>query len=213
MESSMKEKAVAKLKNINFFAAGLHFLQGVAVLALSTSFSLPISGSYLRFDEASQSLQPASTELFTVQLAWLVAAFFFLSAFFHLFIATVYNKRYNKNLGLGINKARWVEYSISASIMMVAISLLVGIYDAASLLMIFALISIMNLLGLVMEVHNQTTQRTNWLSYYIGCLAGFVPWMVVAGYLWLGADMGSKAPTFVYWIFVDIVSVCSKQQV
>jgi hypothetical protein len=88
--------------------------------------------------------------------------------------------------------------------MMVAIGLLVGIYDASSLLMIFALISIMNLLGLVMEVHNQTTPKTNWLSYFIGCWAGLVPWLVVAGYLVLGANKGSKAPTFVYWIFVSI---------
>jgi hypothetical protein len=62
----------------------------------------------------------------------------------------------------------------------------------------------MNLMGLVMEVHNQTTAKTNWLSYYIGCLAGLVPWLVIAFYMWLGAAKGSAAPTFVYWIFVSI---------
>ena len=110
---------------------------------------------------------------------------------------------------MGINKARWLEYSLSASIMMVAIGLLVGIYDASSLLMIFALISIMNLMGLVMEVHNQTTQKTNWLSYFIGCWAGLVPWLVVAGYMALGAHEGSRAPTFVYWIFASIFAFFS----
>ena len=103
-----------------------------------------------------------------------------------------------------MNKARWIEYSLSASTMMVAISLLVGIYDAMSLVMIFALVAIMNLMGLVMEVHNQTTERTSWLSYWIGCLAGAIPWLAVAFYMWLGANQGSPAPTFVYWIFVSI---------
>ena len=70
-------------------------------------------------------------------------------------IATVYNKRYNSNLKLGINKARWIEYSLSASVMMIAIAMLVGVYDFTSLLMIFALAGIMNLMGMVMEVHNQ----------------------------------------------------------
>lgn len=88
--------------------------------------------------------------------------------------------------------------------MMLAISQLVGIYDAGTLLAIFALTSIMNLLGLVMEIHNQTTSQTNWLSYWIGCLAGIIPWALIAFTMWLGADNGSAAPTFVYWIFVSI---------
>lgn len=182
----------------------LHAAQGVAVLLISKSFAVPVSGNYLRFNAASQHLEPAVKTLFHIQLPWLIATFFFLSAAAHLLIGTVYNKRYNRDLSHGLNKARWVEYSLSASIMMVAISLLVGIYDASSLVMIFVLIAIMNLMGLVMEVYNQTTSKTNWLSYYIGCLAGAVPWLVVAFYLWLGAHEGSKAPTFVYWIFVSI---------
>lgn len=71
----------------------------------------------------------------------------------------MYNRRYAADLKLGINKLRWVEYAISASTMMVAIGMLVGIYDFSSLLMMFSLTAVMNLLGLVMEVHNQTTKR------------------------------------------------------
>ncbi len=44
--------------------------------------------------------------------------------------------------------------------MMLAISMLVGVYDFSSLVMIFALTGIMNLMGLVMEIHNQTTEKT-----------------------------------------------------
>lgn len=200
----MKKITPARLQRLNYVAAGLHALQGIAVVALSKSFSVPITGSYLSFDRVAQKLLPASKELFTVELSWLIAAFFFLSATAHLIIATGYSKRYAKDLKLGINKARWIEYSISASVMMVAISLLVGIYDFNTLLGIFGLTAIMNLLGLVMEIHNQTTQKTNWLSYWVGCLAGILPWVMVAFTMWLGADNGSQAPTFVYWIFVSI---------
>lgn len=182
----------------------LHLGQGIAILLLSKSFALPISGSFLTFNAETQNLISTSKVLFDLPLPALIAAFFFLSASAHFTIATIYNKTYIKNLALGINKARWIEYSLSAGIMMVAIALLVGIYDAMSLVMLFALVAIMNLTGLIMEVHNQTTKRTNWLSYWVGCLAGIVPWVVVAFYLWLGADSGSKAPAFVYWIFVSI---------
>jgi len=199
-----KQITYSGLKRLNIIAGFIHLISGCAVVLISRSFSLPISGSYLAYDTATQSLNPASTTLFNIQLPWLIATFFFLSAFFHFLIATIYNKKYNHDLKLGINKARWIEYSLSASIMMVAIALLVGVYDLTSLLMIFALTGVMNLMGLVMEVHNQTTKKTNWLSYYIGCLAGIVPWIVIAFYFWLSAHKGSAAPTFVYWIFVSI---------
>lgn len=199
-----KKLTPRSLRSYNVFAGFLHLVQGIVVLILSKEFLLPISGNFLQFNPASQNLEPASTTLFELSLPWLVAAFFFLSAIAHFSIATFYNKRYVQFLAQGINKARWIEYAVSASVMMVAISLLVGIYDAMSLVMIFGFVAIMNLMGLVMEIHNQTTKKTNWLSFWIGCLAGAIPWVVIAFYLWLGADQGSKAPDFVYWIFVSI---------
>ena len=194
----------AGLRTFNLIMAVLHALQGLLVVVLSKSFAIPVSGTFLQFNHVTQHLEPTTTKLFDVQLPLLIAAFFVLSSLAHLIIATVYNTRYNQDLKRGINRARWVEYATSASVMMVAISMLVGIYDASSLVMIFVLTAVMNLMGWVMEIHNQTTKRTNWLSYIIGSFAGLVPWLVVAFYMWLGADKGSAAPTFVYWIFVSI---------
>lgn len=179
-------------------------MQGIAIIVLSRSFVLPISTSYLKFNPSTQSLQPTTQHLFDLSLPWLVAIFFFLSAAAHLIIVTAYRKKYVDDLQKGLNKARWIEYSLSASIMIVAISLLVGIYDLGTLITVFALAAVMNLCGLIMEVHNQTTQKTNWLSYWVGCLAGIVPWIIIALYLWAGAANGSSAPNFVYWIFVSI---------
>lgn len=200
----MSTKTFSSLNRFNWIMAVLHGLQGIAVVVLSRDFTLPISTSFLTFNQSTQSLVQTSATAFNLSLPWLVAGFFFLCALFHLGIATFYRPTYEANLAKGLNKARWVEYALSASVMMVAISLLVGIYDLGSLIMIFALVAGMNLMGLVMEVHNQSTQQTNWLSYWIGCLLGVVPWLVVALYLWSGYDNGSAAPTFVYWIFVSI---------
>jgi hypothetical protein len=200
----MNTKVSRSLNRFNLVMALLHGLQGVAVLALSRDFSLPISTSFLSFNQATQGLVPATDTVFNLSLPLLIAGFFFLSALFHMIIGTLYRSAYEADLEKGLNKARWYEYSLSASVMMVAISLLVGIYDLGSLLMIFILVAGMNLMGLVMEVHNQTTKNTNWLSYWIGCLLGVAPWLVIALYLWSGYANGSAAPTFVYWIFVSI---------
>lgn len=199
-----KKITTSGLRKFNLIMATFHAAQGVIILLLSRTFDVAVTGSYLRLNGETQSLEPTTAHLFDLSVPMLIATFFFLSAAAHLFIATVYNKKYNRNLGRGINKVRWVEYSVSASVMMVAIAMLVGVYDFASLVMIFVLVAIMNLLGLVMEIHNQTTKKTSWLSYWIGCLAGIVPWFVIGFCFWLSADQGSAPPAFVYWIFVSI---------
>jgi len=193
-----------RLNILNTIAGFLHLIQGFVIVALSVDFTLPLSGAFLGFDPQTQSLFPDSAVLFDISLPWLVASFFFLSAIAHFTIASVARKRYEKDLLQGVNIGRWIEYSVSASVMLVAVSLLAGVYDLMSLVMIFFLTTIMNLMGWVMEVHNQTTKKTNWLSYWIGCLAGIVPWLVIAFYFWLGAQNGSEAPAFVYGIFISI---------
>ncbi|MDQ5971869.1 MAG: hypothetical protein QG553_28 [Patescibacteria group bacterium] len=210
-KTSKKSKiSLASLNSWNLVMAGLHFVQGAAVVLLSQSSTLPVTTNYLTLDTlASQSGNPvlvsASRHLFDVNLAYLVAAFFFMSAIAHLVIATVYRKTYEADLKKGINKARWFEYGISASTMMVAIAMLSGVYDLSSLLMIFALDFIMNMMGLVMEIHNQTTKKTSWLSYNIGCLAGIVPWAVFGIYVAGASAYGSgQIPSFVYWIYLSM---------
>jgi len=200
----------AKLKGLhrfNLFMGSLHFLQALAVFFISdpTKGVVPITINYLSFDVATSKLLPTTQELFTVNLAWFVVGFFLLSSTAHFFIATIYRTTYEKDLQRGINKVRWFEYALSASTMMVAISLLSGIYDLSSLVVIFALNAVMNLLGLTMAKENQGKTQINWLTYIIGCIAGIVPWIIFGIYVY-GSDTygGGNIPTFVYWIYVSI---------
>lgn len=203
----MEEKKLKGLNRFNLFMAAMHFIQAMAVLFLSDPKKgvVPVTLSYLKFDPVNTKLLPATQEIGTVNLAWFVIIFFLLSSFAHLFIATVYRKRYEANLALGINKVRWWEYAFSASVMMIAISFLSGIYDLASLVMIFVLDAVMNLLGLAMEKENQGRAKLSWLTYILGCVAGIAPWIVFGIYVY-GASQygGGNIPTFVYWIYVSI---------
>jgi len=202
---SQSKITVPKLRIFNAIMVPIFALQALAILYLSKDFTLPITITYLDFNRATQSLFPVTKTLFNVPLAWLVVAFLLMSMTAHLIISTVWARGYKKDLEKGMNRARWYEYSISASTMMVAIAMLVGIYDIGSLIMIVGLIAVMNLCGLIMEVHNQTTQKTKWVSFWVGCLAGIVPWIVIALYFWASATYGNgKPPTFVYYIFVSI---------
>ncbi|MCK9368609.1 heliorhodopsin HeR [Candidatus Dojkabacteria bacterium] len=203
----MKEIQLKGLNKFNLFMSAMHFIQASVVYFLSSpdKGQVPITLSYLRFDPVLTKLFPATTELFTVNLAWFVIAFFLLSSLAHLFIATVYRKKYESDLTIGINKVRWFEYALSASVMMVAISLLSGIYDLSSLVMIFGLDAIMNLLGLAMEKENQGKPITNWLTFILGSIAGIIPWVVFGIYVYGTSKFGEgNIPTFVYWIYISI---------
>lgn len=198
---------LVSLNKWNKVMAALHAVQGVLVLILARDVTFPVTTNYLTLDPlASSGGQPvlvdASRALFDINLAYLVAAFFFMSAIAHVVVATKYRKTYEKNLKKGINKARWYEYAISASTMMVAIAMLSGIYDVSSLIMIFALTALMNAMGLMMELHNQTTKKTDWTSFIIGSKAGIIPWIVIAIYF-IGANVygSGQVPSFVYWIY------------
>jgi hypothetical protein len=199
------------LRKFNLIMAGLHALQALAVLLLSDPHHgiSTITTSYLTLSPHSTATSPklisATHNLFNVNLAYIVVAFFLLSAVAHLFVATVYRKRYETNLKMGINKVRWVEYALSASTMLVGIALLSGLADFGGLIMIFGLTAIMNLTGLAMEVYNQGRVKPSWLTFNIGVLAGILPWIVVALLFWANNKYGSgHPPTFVYFIFVSM---------
>jgi hypothetical protein len=187
------------LRRLNAGLGVLHLLQGIAMLALASAFSLPVTG--LQLDPASEKLVAVSDELFRVQIGPLVAAFLMLSAAAHLALASpALHRWYERNVSRGINPARWFEYAFSSSLMIVVIAMLAGIYDIASLLLIFALNATMILFGWLMELHNQTTARTKWTTYWFGCIAGAVPWIAIAIYLLGAAD----PPAFVYAIFASL---------
>ncbi len=194
----MGKKTKQSLKKLNLIMAGVHAIQAGLILVLSTSFSLPVIGSYLKLNQSSGNLEPSSKVLFNLSLPVLIAVFLLISSLAHLIIGTCYNKKYNRDLQNNINKT---------SVMMVAISMLVGIYNIVSLSLVFILVAVMNLTGLIMELYNQKSEKTekpNWLSFKVGSLAGIAPWLAIAFTFWLSADSGSSPPTFVYWIFVSI---------
>lgn len=206
-----KPVTLNSLNKWNWILAGLHALQGVLILVLGNAYHLPITTHFLAKDTlategtGSLVLSPGVRHLFDLNIVYLIAAFFFMSAIAHLLSAKFLRSRYESNLKNGINRIRWIEYSFSASTMIVAIALIAGIYDISTLLMMFGLVGVMNLLGLAMEVHNNKHSKVNWITYIIGCIAGILPWVVYVIYVWGSSAYGNAAPpTFVYFILGSI---------
>jgi len=196
-----------KLRKLNLYMALAHGVQALILLVISSDFSRTITTNYLVYDDATQGLISASRGLFDFPFVWGVAGFSLLSMFFHLMIATLWNKRYVAGLKKGMNKYRWIEYSLSASLMIVLIAILSGVFDLSTLILMFGVTAIMNLTGLIMEIHNQSTKKVNWISYWVGILAGLLPWVVIYIYFWASAtspEVSSGPPNFVYFIWISI---------
>jgi sulfite exporter TauE/SafE len=193
------------LRRFNAFMGILHLVQATVMAAISSNFSLPITTAHLELEVETFTLIPVTEEITMVRIGPAVALFLLISAIAHFTVASFGYPRYVRDLKTHINYFRWIEYSISASVMIVIIAMLVGIYDIGTLLALFILTAIMNLMGLMMELHNQTTEKTNWTSYIIGCIAGIVPWVVIFISL-LGAHSteGTSVPNFVIAIFISI---------
>ena len=196
----------SNLRLFNGAMAVLHFAQAFLVLLLASDFAVPLTTTFLVFDEAAERLIPQMEGAGEIRLAPLIAAFLLVSSVAHLTtILPGVHQWYVRNLGRGINYLRWYEYAISASIMIVLISLLVGVYDISTLVLLFAVNAAMSFFGLLMELHNQTTERTNWTSFVIGCLIGAAPWIVISLYLFAPATRSiGDVPTFVYGIYISL---------
>jgi hypothetical protein len=191
-----------RLRAANLGAAALHAAQAVAVVLLASDFSLPVSGTYLQGPPGTEPQDP--TVLFDIPTGLAVAGFLALSALAHLVVASVWWRGYLGDLSTGINRARWVEYSLSSSLMIVLIAQLVGIADVAAIIALFGVNASMILFGWLQEKY-EATGGGGWLPFLFGCVAGVVPWVAITVYL-LSPASGSSAspPGFVYGIFFSL---------
>jgi hypothetical protein len=195
------ERAFRGLRRFNAAMGFLHLVQGVLMILLSNETTYPIYTNFLRFDLDTISLIPDPKLAYELRFGPAVAAFLLISAIAHFILSTFGYRWYVRNLKKGMNPARFYEYALSSSLMIVLIGMLVGLWDLGSLILIFGVNATMNLFGIMMELHNQTTLKTNWTAYIYGCIAGVIPWIVIVLYF-LGSisSEGGEPPVFVYFI-------------
>lgn len=205
VRSQPSEATFSGLRRFNAVMGVLHLLQGVLMIALSNATTYPIYTNFLTFDVAARKLIPDPTLAYELRYGPAVAVFLLISAVAHFSLATFGYRWYVHHLKLGMNPARFYEYALSSSLMIVLIGMLVGIWDLGTMILMFGINAMMNLFGHLMELHNQTTKKTDWTSFIYGCIAGAIPWLVIVLYLAGSASSsGAEPPTFVYAIIASI---------
>ena len=198
-----KEINASSLRRYNLIAGVFHLAQMLVVLALANDFSLPIVARYMSGPPGTTFAE--AVVLFDTPVGIAVATFLGLSAFFHFLVASPqYFGRYSAGIAAQRNYFRWVEYSISSSVMIVLISQVVGISDLAAIISIFGVNASMILFGWLQEKY-ETPGNGGWLPFIFGCIAGIVPWVALIFYVFsIGGISDTTAPVFVYGIVVSL---------
>ncbi|MGB7981230.1 MAG: heliorhodopsin HeR [Candidatus Nanopelagicales bacterium] len=197
--TGVDQPALAGLRRWNLGLTVLHAVQAVLVLVLASDFAITVTSSFPAGEPGSQV--PPPEPLFDVRVGLAIAMFLALAALDHLLTGTVLRDRYENGLRHGINRFRWVEYSFSATIMLILIAFYNGITGIDAVIAIAGANVAMILFGWLQESTNPPGRtRTSLLPFWFGTLVGLAPWLAI-GINLVGAD---EVPGFVYGIFVSL---------
>ena len=165
--SGVTDERLAGLWRWNIGLTVLHAAQAVAVLVLANGFSITVTSTFPVGPPGTAP--PAPERLFDVSIGPAIAVFLALAAVDHLVTATVGRRLYENDLRRGINRFRWIEYSVSASIMIVLIAFYFGVTNIDAVIAVFGANVAMILFGWLQERANppgrdHTTMLPFWFA-------------------------------------------------
>lgn len=216
---------------VNTIAAILHLIQASVLIVLTTTQSLdrsvPLQEQYTNWipedkkdTNASYTIEldgmalnvatvPTKSEF---SIAWGVIVFFLLSGVFQSI--NICRKEYKDNK---TNWLRFIEYSISASIMLILIALVNGIFDQSIIALIAVSCAACQLCGLVaeqiMDIQkyvkdkelNERLDTVRWISHLIGWLLIITAYAIIFRYYdTSNRNSDGQAPDFVTAIVISI---------
>lgn len=199
MASGVTPDRLRNLRTWNLGLTALHTVQAVLLLLLAGSFAISITSTFPTGPPGTQAPEPET--LFDLRIGPAVALFLALAALDHGLTATVLRDRYERDLFGGINRFRWVEYSFSATLMVVLIATYSGVTDIAALVAMAGANVAMILFGWLQERMNPPGRTTTtMLPFWFGTIAGAVPWVAI----WINVIGAETVPTFVVAITVSL---------
>lgn len=230
------------VRSWNLITSLLHLGNGVAIVALryvnDKDLFYGIQQSYPDWSRNASSediiqgeeffVRKRDIQTYELSLTWLIAVFFFLSFAFQLaaYFPNVYS--YEALLKRGRHPLRFIEYSISSPLMVIAIALLSGIFEHYALLGVFFAMFSCNILGLLAEhlASMKPKEKTDeedrllrnvdagmrsehltvtWIAHVAGWVCVIGAWLPVLSAFSLGNSEGTvAAPDFVYVIIATM---------
>ena len=189
-----------RLKNLRSWNLGLtvlHAAQAVMIAVMAGGFAISITSTFPQGPPGTRLDTPKA--LFDLPIGPAVAIFLALAAIDHLLTATVLRGVYEGDLRRGINRFRWVEYSLSATLMIVLIGSYSGITDIAAVIAVIGANVAMILFGWLQERMNPPGRATTtMMPFWFGTIVALAPWVAI----WVNVIGADTVPGFVFGIVV-----------
>mgnify|MGYP001043065009 FL=1 len=168
-------------------------------------------------DEWCVGRQTATTS--ELSLWWLVIVFHFLSFAFQAvammewkftLCGTPWVRNYIEEVDSGTNSLRMIEYSISATLMQIAIALVLGIGDRLVIAGVAALTVVTMLLGLIAEQLKYDRKNMAWTAHFTGWFSMLAVWGILGRkFVYTIQTSDASPPEFVYVIVLVIAFLYS----
>lgn len=152
-----------------------------------------------------------------LSLWWLIIVFHFLSFVFQTLamadwsIKCCCEKRFERDpyvdevINKGTNTLRMIEYSVSATLMQIAIALVLGIYQRLVIIGIAFLTVVTMLQGLVAERIKSKDLETAWIAHLSGWVSMSGVWFILGRqFAFTVENSEAQPPVFVYVIVITI---------
>ena len=193
----LTESRAADLRRWNVGLTILHAAQAVVIVVLASDFAISITTAPPAGPPGTRL--PDAESLVDVRIGAAVALFLALAAIDHLITATVGRDVYEADLRRGINRFRWAEYSLSATVMVLLIGMYSGITEITAIIGIAGANVAMILFGWLQERMNPPERTsTVMMPFWFGTLAGVAPWIAI----WFNTLTADEVPGFVYGIVI-----------
>ena len=230
------------VRSWNLLTSLLHLGNGIAIVALryvnDRDRLYDIKQSYPDWSRNASSEAIIEGEEFSItkkeitahqlSLTWLIAIFFFLSFAFQMAAYFPQLYAYEELLRRGRHPLRFIEYSLSSPLMLVAIALLCGIFEQYALIGIFLAMFSCNILGLLAEhlasmkpkektdeedrllrsLDNRAQQEhltVTWIAHVAGWLCVIGAWLpILVAFSVSNSEGTESAPDFVYVIIATM---------
>ena len=224
---------------LNSVAALVHFISFIVIVALQRDWKVPIHRTVAAWTsddpthDCFEKLPDGTTnECFIVEskkhvgyvsLMWETASFFLLSAVFQALVSFFWLSRTHNWIMQGISPLRWFEYSISASVMIMIIAQLSGMYSLQMQLVLFTSMASVMCFGLLHEYITLQIIDTNkndlqsrsyvarnkgfykWASHLLGWFPYLGIWSAVfISFFSALAESNTKPPWQVYSIIIGL---------
>ncbi len=201
LATGVSPEQLAGLRRWNLGLSVLHAAQAALILVMASNFAITVTSTFPQRPPGTRLKTPKG--LFDVAIGPAIAVFLLLAAFDHFATATFARHTYESDLGRGINRFRWVEYSVSATLMVLLIASYSGITDITAVLAIAGANVAMILFGWLQERMNPPGRKsTTMMPFWFGTIAGVAPWVAI----WVNVIGAPQVPGFVFGIvFADLV--------